>query len=203
MQAEKTRALDFSAKESLTSESLGLLAFFPVLAGHGIDKAVLESGYPQTKSMDRLRSILCFLALKLSSVKRHSTDGLWRMDRGMGMFAWVNVLPKAAWYSSYSSFVTYGMNLTVLRSLGDIWEEDGLLGDTANLDFTSIPYWGDGDSLQNNWSGNRGKALESMPAVLAQDSGSGIICYGDTTCRAFQQQLDRARVSGLPDAGGP
>jgi len=203
MQAEKARAMDFSAGESFTSESLGLLAFLPVLAGYGIDKAIEESAYPQTKSMDRLRSILCFLALKLSSVKRYSMDDLWCMDRGMGMFAGLNVLPKAAWYSSYSSAVTRPMNLAFLRSLAAIWEENGLLGDTANLGFTSIPYWGDGDSLENNWSGKRGKALESMLAVLAQDSESGIICYGDTTVRhsnsnkAVLEFLDFQTPAGL------
>jgi hypothetical protein len=101
----------------------------------------------------------------------------------MGMFAGVNVLPKAAWFSSYSSAVTREMNMGFLRSLSDIWEKNGLLGDTVNLDFTTIPYWGDGDNLENNWSGKRGKALASMLALLAQDSQNGIICYGDTTVR--------------------
>jgi len=52
-----------------------------------------------------------------------------------------------------------------------------------NLDFTAIPYWGDGDAFENNWSGKRSKALASIQAVLAQDPESGILCYGDTTIR--------------------
>jgi hypothetical protein len=51
----------------------------------------------------------------------------------------------------------------------------------VNLDFTAIPYWGDSDTLENNWSGKRSKALASLQAVLAQDPDTGIICYGDTT----------------------
>jgi hypothetical protein len=47
------------------------------------------------------------------------------------------------------------------------------------LDFTTIPYWGEGEHLENNWSGKRGKALSSMLAVLAQDPQNGIIDFGN------------------------
>jgi hypothetical protein len=60
------------------------------------------------------------------------------------------------------------------------WVELGLTGDTVNLDFTTIPYWGNSEHLENNWSGKRTKALPSMLAVLAQDPDSGIIDYGNT-----------------------
>ena len=183
IQAEKTRMLSFKGTETFSSESLGLFAFLPILAEYGLDKAIENSLYPQTKRINRLSSILCFLALKLTSIKRYSTDDIWCMDRGMGMFAGVNVLPKAAWFSSYSNSVTRDMNLGFLRVLGRIWEANDLLGDTVNIDLTSIPYWGDDDNLENNWSGKRGKALASILAVLAQDSHNGIICYGDTTVR--------------------
>jgi hypothetical protein len=41
-----------------------------------------------------------------------------------------------------------------------------LVSYTANLDFTAIPYWGDDDALENNWSGKRNKALASILALL-------------------------------------
>jgi hypothetical protein len=56
-----------------------------------------------------------------------------------------------------------------------------------NLDFTAIPYWGDSDPFENNWSGKRNKALASIQAVLAQDPETGVICYGDTTVRHSNQ----------------
>jgi hypothetical protein len=102
------------------------------------------------------------------------------MDRGLGLFAGLNVLPKAAWFSSSSHRVTREMNLRFLKALHTNWKILGLLGDTSNLDFTTIPYWGDNTHLENNWSGKRGKALAGMLAVLAQDPDSGIIDYGDT-----------------------
>ncbi len=64
-----------------------------------------------------------------------------------------------------------------------LYLQHGLLSDTANLDFTTIPYWGNSSHLENNWSGTRNKGLASMLAVLAQDPDSGIITYGDTNIR--------------------
>jgi hypothetical protein len=101
------------------------------------------------------------------------------MDRGLGLFAGLNTLPKTAWFSSYSSRVDSEMNLSFLKDLHQEWCKHGLLSDTSNLDFTTIPYWGNSEHLENNWSGKRGKALPSMLAVLAQDPESGIIDYGD------------------------
>ena len=122
-----------------------------------------------------------------SNVKRYSADDVWCMDRGMGLFAGLNVLPKTAWFSSYSSAVTRDMNVSFLRSMQSVWMDNALLSDTANLDFTAIPYWGDDDSFENNWSGKRNKALASIQAVLAQDPESGILCYGDATVRHDNQ----------------
>jgi transposase len=180
--APRSKRLSFGA-EKFTSQQAGLLCFLPLIKRYGIDKAIQASSYPKTKEIGRLSSILCFLALKLSNVERYSMDDMWCMDRGLGLFAGLNVLPKTAWFSSYSSGITREMNIEFLKNLNVIWGENGLHSDTMNLDFTAIPYWGDDDTFENNWSGKRGKALASLQAVLAQDSDTGIICYGDTTIR--------------------
>jgi len=168
---------------SFSSQLAALLLFLPIIKSYGIDKLIENSDYPETKVISRLSSILSFLALKLSCIERYSMDDVWCMDRGMGLFAGLNILPKAAWFSSYSSGVTREMNLAFLRGLRNLWGEQGLLSDTMNLDFTAIPYWGDDDPFENNWSGKRSKAIASLQAVLAQDPDSGLLCYGDTTVR--------------------
>jgi hypothetical protein len=157
-----------------------LLCFLPILAKYDIDALISNSAYPATRTISKLSSILSFLAIKLVGTRRYSVDDLWCMDRGSGLFAGLNVLPKAAWFSSYSHRVTQDMNISFLKSLHKLWLEYGLLSDTSNLDFTTIPYWGDDAHLENNWSGKRNKALSSMLAVLAHDPDSGIIDYGDT-----------------------
>ena len=172
--------------EKFNSSNTGLFAFLPIIYKYGIHTIIEQSAYPCTKAIDKISSILCFLALKLSNIKRYSHDDFWCMDRGMGLFAGLNVLPKNAWFSSYSSRVDTKMNLSFLKALHHKWLQHGLLSDTSNLDFTTIPYWGDSQHLENNWSGKRGKALESMLAVLAQDPDNGIIDYGN--CNVTHQK---------------
>jgi len=173
--------------DSFSSQLAGLLCILPYIVQYGIDKIISDSPYPETRDISRISSILSFVALKLSNIKRYSADDTWCMDRGMGLFSGLNVLPKAAWFSSYSSAITRDMNVSFLKSLHSVWLEHSLLSDTVNLDFTTIPYWGDDELLESNWSGKRGKALPSIQAVLAQDPDTGIICYGDTTIRHSTQ----------------
>ena len=185
--APVAKQLSLPTNESFSTQLAGLLCVLPYIIRYGIHDAINASLYPQTSDINRLSSILSFVALKLSNVRRYSADDTWCMDRGMGLFAGLNVLPKAAWFSSYSSSVTRDMNVAFLKSLQSIWLDNNLLSDTVNLDFTTIPYWGDDDPFENNWSGKRGKALASICAVIAQDPHQGILCYGDTTIRHDSQ----------------
>jgi hypothetical protein len=177
--AEKSVSLEFDKTEEFKSNSAGILCLLPYIEKFGIRKIIEESGYPFSSQIGRLSSILSFIALKASNARRYTADNLWCMDRGTGLFAGLNVLPKAAWFTSYSHRVTSDMNRNFLLELNKLWVSQGLIGDTANLDFTTIPYWGDGEHLENNWSGKRGKALSSMLAVIAHDPESGIVDYGD------------------------
>jgi hypothetical protein len=177
----------FSAEEQFSSKGVGVLCFIPFIKAYKIDKAIEKSSYPKTKQIGRLNSILAFLALKLSNVQRYGQDDGWCMDRGLGMFAGLNVLPKTTWYSAYSDAVERKDNVTFLKSINRIFADHGLLSDSANLDFTAIPYWGNGDPFENNWSGKKSKALISIQAALAQDPDTGIICYGDTTVKHDNQ----------------
>jgi len=178
VEAEKSVPLSFIS-ETFKSSNAGILMFLAFIRHYGIDTVIARSGYPETSVIDRTSSILCFLALKLANRRRYSSDDTWCMDRGMGLFAGLNVLPKTAWYTSYSDRVTPEMNRNFLKKLHQLWLRHGLLEDTSNLDFTTIPYWGDDSHLENNWSGKRTKALASMLAVLAHDPDSGLIDYGN------------------------
>jgi len=179
IEAEKSAPLEVKP-EVFKSTSAGILCLLPYLEKYGIMQLIRESGYPETTQIDKLSSILSFVGLKASNVRRYTADNLWCMDRGSGLFAGLNVLPKAAWFTSYSHRVTSKMNRDFLQALHQKWLSEGLLDDTSNLDFTTIPYWGNDEHLENNWSGKRGKALASMLAVLAHDPDSGIIDYGHT-----------------------
>jgi transposase len=87
--------------DKFSSQMAGILMFLPIIKDYGIDRLIEFSSYPESKVINRLSSILSFLALKLSDIERYSMDDAWCMDRGMGLFAGLNVLPKTAWFSSY------------------------------------------------------------------------------------------------------
>lgn len=182
IEAPKSKLIE-KEEDSFSTTAAGILCFLPIICSYKINELIINSSYPGTKTIPTINSIMCFVALKLSNFHRYTADDLWCMDRGSGLFAGLNVLPKAAWFTSYSHRVTREMNLNFLKSMSNLWKEHGLLSDTANLDFTSIPYWGDDTHLENNWSGKRNKSLASILAVLGHDPDSGIITYGDTNVR--------------------
>ena len=183
LEAPKSRPLSYGQDCFAVSNSIGALCLLPYLQHYGLTALMQTSDYPQTQSMSRLSSLLSFVALKLSNVRRYSHDDLWCMDRGLGLFAGLTVLPKSAWLSSYSHRVSRQMNHQFLKQLNTIWRQHDLLSDTANLDFTTLPAWGEAENLEKNWSPTRQRTLTSILAALAQDPDSGIICYGDTTVR--------------------
>jgi DNA-binding transcriptional MerR regulator len=180
--APKAELLE-NINESFHTLDAGLLIFLCYIKQYGIDLLIENSFYPGTKQIPKINSILAFIGLKLSNVRRYSSDDLWCMDRGLGLFAGLNVLPKTAWYTSYSSRITRDMNLAFLKAMHQLWIKHGLLSDTINMDFVTVPYWGEENHLENNWSGTRHHALASVLATLAHDPDSGIITYGDATVR--------------------
>jgi len=181
-EAPMATIMEFDEREiAVPTSGGGLLCFLPIIKKYGIDTVIERSEYPGSKQIPKLNAILCFLALKLSNFERYGHDDAWSMDRGLGLFAGLNVLPKTTWFSIYSDKISRNMNVAFLKDCNRVWKEHGLLNDTVNMDFVTVPYWGNPDTFERNWSGKRRTALDSIEAALAHDPDSGIICYGDTT----------------------
>lgn len=170
-----------------TEQGAGILSFLPLIEELNICKWVTDAKYPKTQDLSSFQMILSFLALKLSGNERYNKDNLWAHDRGFGLFSGLNVLPKNGTLSTYSYRISRNMNLKLLRSMFNELKRRKLLSGVSNLDFTSIPHWGDESVLEKNWSGTRGKALKSVLAVLAQDPESGVICYADAEVKHKNQ----------------
>ena len=193
------------APEDFQSRHGGVLAFLPLLRRYGIDAAIAEAAFPGTRALPALQSALAFVALKLSNFQRYAHDDQWCMDAGLGLFAGLNVLPKCAWFSSYSFRVTAPQMHRLFVALAGVWKARGLLGGAQNLDFSAIPHWGDDTGLENNWSGKRRQALASLQALLAQAPESGIITWAHAGVRhgtadgEVLRFLDFWRESGGPD----
>ena len=203
LRAPESVLLDPQASAEFQSErAAGMLCLLPWIRHYGLDSAIDQAGYPGTSCLPALQSVLAFVALKLSDVRRYSADDLWCMDRGPGLFAGLNVLPKTASLSSYADRTTRAMHQRLLAALAAIWSAKGLVGDSANLDFTSLPHWGDDATLEKHWSGTRGRALISISAALAQDPDSGLLLHSDAAIRSASKHeavlefLDFSRSHG-------
>lgn len=182
IKAPKSQPINWAADNEKTFHSergIGILPFLPLLAWLKVDQWVKVAGYPETNELNNVQYILSFIALKLSGYKRYSHDDLWAMDRGLGLFSELNVLPKGSALSSYSYRTNRRMDRKFLTEMFYCMNRLGLLSSTINMDFTAIPHWGDLSVLENNWSGKRGKALKSVLAALCQDPDTGIFSYAD------------------------
>ena len=184
LEAPAAVLLDPDRSESFPCESAaGILCLLRLLRHFGIDQAIEAAGYPGSAALPPLQSVLAFVALKCASVRRYAADDLWCMDRGSGLFAGLHVLPKTVWMSSYSDRVTRAMNQRLLGALGRLWTERGLVSDAANLDFSTLPRWGDDETLQKRGSGTRQRSLVGLSAALAQDPDSGLLLRADVGIR--------------------
>jgi len=171
--------LDFLHSQRFDTRYGGVFLFLPLMEQLNLTKLIAESDYPATEQLSNLNYILSFLFLKLIDKKRLSHVHQLSLDRGAGLFAGLNVLPKSSSLSSYSYKTTRPMNRLFLKSLfGSIQKTYPFSGE-VNLDFTAIPHWGDASVLERNWSGKRHTMLKSILALVCQDPVSGFPIYSD------------------------
>lgn len=171
--------VDLSFSEKFESLNGSIFLFYPILKSLDIERIIERAGYPETSQISRTSSLLSFLALKLISTKRLSHSNDYGHDRGLGLFAALNVLPKEAWFGGYSHRVSRQMNISFLRELNIKVEKIHKGSGDFNLDFTTIPHWGEESVLERNWSGTRRIGLKSVLALLVQDQDGCFLKYGD------------------------
>lgn len=161
-------------------DSAGLFLFAPFLARFDIDKIVKSAGLPGTKVIHATNYLLSFLALKLMGTERYAHAGDHGFDRGAGLFAGLNVLPKCTAMSTYSYQIDETQVLRLQQAFVKQASKLGLYdGGIVNLDFHTIPHFGDESELDKHWAGARNKKLKGALTMLAQDSDSKLLLYTD------------------------
>jgi transposase len=161
-------------------KTAGVFLFIPYLLKTNLPDIIQNSHFPETSEISKLNYLLSIISLKLIGQERLSQIDDFSLDKGLGLFAGLNVLPKSTAISTYSySIDKEAINLfqeTFVKNLNRI---DGsyFSGETINLDFHTIPHFGDNPPLDNHWSGSRNKALKSAYTFIAQDAESRITSY--------------------------
>ncbi len=60
-------------------------------------------------------------------------------------------------------------------------------GKNINLDFHSIPYFGDSSEIERNWVATRGKRMKSILSIFAQDLDTTFLCYSNGDIKQGEQ----------------
>jgi transposase len=168
--------LDLKTEEFSTGRSGAVLSFLPLIEELGIIPAIQNAGFPESADISAVSYVLSFLALKLIGNKRLSHDETWSLDRVLGLFAGLNVLPKSASLSSYSYRVSRECNRKFLLELSRIFNQTDEACD-FNIDFKAIPHWGDKSVLEKNYATTRGKAVKSVLALIVQNVTTNRLAY--------------------------
>ncbi|MFH1154433.1 MAG: hypothetical protein V1793_11515 [Pseudomonadota bacterium] len=121
---------------------------------------------------------LAFLALKLLGTQRYAHMGDNSFDPGAGLFAGLNILPKCTAMSTYSYSFDPEQLLGLQKAFVNQAIELGLYSNqVVNLDFHTIPHFGEESVLQKHWAGARNKAMKGALTLFAQDAEAKLILY--------------------------
>ena len=165
--------------KQLSCSAAGVFLFTPFLAQLDIGRVVQEADLPGSTVLPAICYLHSFLALKLLGTERYAHAGDHGFDLGLGLFAGLNVLPKSTAMSTYS----YSLDEVQLLQLQQAFilqaSRLGLYeGTIINLDFHTVPHFGEESVLEEHWAGARGKRMKGALTLFAQDAATKLILYG-------------------------
>ena len=159
-------------------DAAGVFLFAPFIEKLDIKKIVSAAGLPGSKVIPATSYFLSFLALKLMGTERYAHVGNHAFDPGLGLFAGLNAIPKCTAMSTYS----YGLDSAHLLGLQRAFVKQAsklrlYANNVINLDFHTVPHFGDESVLEEHWAGARGKRMKGALTLFAQDATSKLILY--------------------------
>jgi len=194
--------------QKFLTDHAGIFLFLPFIEQLGLPEIVANAQLPSTPWIPALQYVLSLLSLKLMGRERLSHINDFNFDPALGLFAGLNVLPKCTAISTYSDMMDppfldrlqgellrHGHDLRLYRE------------DVVNLDFHTIPHYGEKAVLEEHWAGSKGKRLKGALTMMAQDSGARLVLYTEADIRRsempdqvvqFVQFWKRVRRSMVP-----
>ena len=177
---EETRILNTELLDGrrLTCSVGGIFLFAPLIETLGLPDMVRKASLPGSKQIPSLQFFLTFLALKLIGKERLSQVNDLGFDEGMGLFAGLNVLPKCTAVSDYSFRLDPSALDQLLQGfVSQMNRQRAYLSDTINLDFHSVPHYGEEAVLQTQWVSTKRRRIKGALTLFAQDCKSGLFQY--------------------------
>jgi len=161
----------------------GIYYFIPYILQTGLYELISSAPFPETSKLSKINSIFSILALKLIGHERLSKISSYNHDTGFGFFAGLNVPPKTTATSTYSYMVDKETIQSFMKEFISQMRtkySQYYQGDTINLDFHSIPHYGEKSEMDDNWVGAKHQRLKSALTLFAQDGESRHLLYANT-----------------------
>jgi hypothetical protein len=166
----------------------GLFLFLPELVRLELDTLARAARLPGSKMIPAAHALRCALALKLWSIERKSHVMAFVTDPGLALFCGLNAIPKKSFLCEYSSRIDHAGTSALLGAWHRALSQDQLFSATSfNLDFHSVPYFGDDPQVQRHYVSARSRAQPSVLAFLAQDAQGRAFCYSNADLRKGEE----------------
>lgn len=162
----------------------GLFLFLPSLAEIPFDQLLEEAGFPGSEMVLPGPAMRALLALKLFGNARHTHVMSHVFDEGLALFAGLNLSPKRAFLTEYSTRIDPRCYPQLMQRWFDAVSALGLeRGVSFDLDFHTIPYHGDDALVEKHYVSKRSRRQKGMRAFLAQDADKRVFCYANGELR--------------------
>jgi len=166
----------------------GLFLFVADLVRLEVPKLAHAAGLPGSKMIPAEQALRCCLALKLWSIERKSHIMPLITDEGLALFAGLNAIPKKSYLSEYSCRIDPRKTTRFLAAWHQQLQGTQVLpGESFNLDFHSVPFYGDDPLIQRHYVSARSRSQPSVLVFLAQDAGSHVFCYSNADLRKGEE----------------
>src|SRR6266436_5619012 len=173
--------VDFEAlPRRWTTKVAGLYLAIPELVALDLPRLVEEAGYPGTRVIPAVSSVLSLLALKLVAMRRYAHVYELAADPAAGLFAGLGAIPKATSLTDYSHRTAHFHQAALLAALGASMRSAGLVeGADFDLDFHAIMHYGDDPVLEEHYVPRRSQRTASVLTFFAQDAASESVVYAN------------------------
>jgi hypothetical protein len=176
------------APRQFTTRCGGLFLFLPDLVRLQVAQIATTTRLPGSKMVPAAQAFRASLALKLWSIERKRHIMAWVSDEGLALFAGLNVTPKKSFLSEYSSRIAPTKTTQVLAAWQAAVGREALVEhDSFNLDFHSVPYYGEHPVLERHYVSARSRRQPSVLVFLAQDAEGRAFCYSNADIRKGEE----------------
>ena len=166
----------------------GLFLFVPDLVRLGIDHLAEKARLPGSRMIPATHALRASLVLKLWAIERKSHIMALVADPGLALFCGLNAMPKKSFLSEYSSRITHQKVLQLLGAWHQQLAGESLFpGDSFNLDFHSVPYFGEHPIVERHYVSRRSRRQPSVLSFLAQDAEGQVFCYSNADIRKGEE----------------